>query len=69
VKQKSNHLGRKIKKRRIEMGWTQDQLAKASGYSRVHISRLENSRITNPGIETLQKISYCLGIKLDSLCS
>jgi len=68
MKSSTDHIGIKIKKRREELCWTQDYLAKVTGYSRVHINRLENSKAKNPGIETLRKISYCLGMKLDSLC-
>lgn len=64
----SNHIGRKIRERRLELGLTQNDLAKVSGYSRVYILKLENNQIENPGIKTLQKIIRCLQITLEELC-
>jgi len=67
VKQKSNHLGRKIRERRLELGWSQEYLAQVSGRSRLYILKVENGQIESPGIKALEKISYCLGIKLETL--
>jgi transcriptional regulator with XRE-family HTH domain len=62
-----DHIGKRIRKRRIELGWSQDYLAQVSGYSRIYILKVENGHIKSPGIKALEKLSYCLGIKLESL--
>jgi transcriptional regulator with XRE-family HTH domain len=62
------NIGKKIKKKRTELGWSQAYLAKVAGCSRVHISRLENGISNNPEFETLKNISYSLGIELAELC-
>jgi len=64
----SNHLGRKIKERRLEMGWTQEYLANASEMSRVYINKIEANKVKNPGVKSLNKIAYSLGLKLGELC-
>jgi DNA-binding XRE family transcriptional regulator len=62
-----NRIGQKIKERRLELGWTQEHLAKLSGYSRVYIVKLENAKVESPGIKALEKIACCLGLKMRSL--
>jgi len=42
-------------------------LAQVSGRSRLYILKVENGQIESPGIKALEKISYCLGIKLEEL--
>jgi transcriptional regulator with XRE-family HTH domain len=61
-------MGRKIRKRRIEMGWSQDYLAKVSEMSRVYVNKIETDKVKNPGVKSLHKIAYALGLKLDELC-
>jgi len=68
MKYSRTNIGKKIKKKRRELGWSQAYLAKVAGCSRVHISRLENGISKNPELETLKSISYSLGIELGELC-
>ena len=67
MKQKIDGLGQKIRERRLELGWSQKYLAQVSGRSRLYILKVENGQIESPGIKALEKISYCLGIKLEEL--
>lgn len=67
MKQKIDGLGRKIRERRLELGWSQDYLAQATGYSRLYILKVENAQIKSPGIKALEKITHSLGITLESL--
>jgi len=60
-------IGKRIRKRRIELGWSQVYLAKVSGLTRVYICYLENGRIKNPSMNTVKKLSHCLGLKLGPL--
>jgi transcriptional regulator with XRE-family HTH domain len=61
-------IGQRIKKRRLEVGWTQERLAKASGYSRVYILRLEKGYVKSPGLKALSDLSHFLRMDLRDLC-
>lgn len=52
-------VGQRIAVFRAERGWTQGQLAEASGLTRWTILRLEASR-RRPRLETLEKLSKAL---------
>jgi transcriptional regulator with XRE-family HTH domain len=67
MKKRSNNIGRKIKEKRVELGWTQERLAKESGYSRIYVLKLENGQVKSPGIQALEKIVHCLGMELEAL--
>jgi transcriptional regulator with XRE-family HTH domain len=51
----------KIRKRRLQLGLTQQDLAKASGISREHLAVLEAGK-ANPRIDTISKIANALGV-------
>lgn len=59
-------IGDKIKEKRCEHGFTQDELANKVGISRNYISDLENDRYI-PSVRTLSKISSVLQIDLNFL--
>jgi transcriptional regulator with XRE-family HTH domain len=67
MKKQSNHIGQRIRERRLALGWTQERLAKASGYSRVYVLKLENGQVKSPGVQALEKIVHCLGMELEAL--
>ena len=52
-----------IRKRK---GFTQEQLAKATGFSESYISAIEEGR-GHPRIRTLEVIAKCLGVGLEEL--
>jgi transcriptional regulator with XRE-family HTH domain len=65
-------LGEVIKARRIELGWTQEELAErvsADGefVRQSEISRIENGRIALPRRERLERIAQALGLPLGEL--
>jgi len=68
ISQMAKTIGEKIKSRRKEFGWTQEYLAKASQMSRIYINEIETNKVKNPGVKSLNKIAYALGLKLDQLC-
>ena len=47
-------------------GWTQEQLAAASGVHRVTIARIENGK-ASPNVETLERLARALGVLVDDL--
>lgn len=60
------NLGEKITLLRKEKGWTQEDLAKLTGLSRMHISAIENGR-RDPGLKTITIIAQYLEVKLEEL--
>lgn len=52
-------LGQQIKKRRIEAGLTQEQLAAAVGVARDTVSQWERDRL-RPGLSALKRVSQVL---------
>ena len=67
MKKQVNNIGQKIKEKRLALEWSQERLAKATGYSRVYVLRLEKGYVKSPGIKALEKISRCLGMKMEEL--
>jgi transcriptional regulator with XRE-family HTH domain len=60
-------IGKNIKKLRQAKGLSQDRLSKLADVSYNSIIKLETSGITNPTIETLQKIAKALEVQVDDL--
>lgn len=63
-----NHeeIGRRIRKHRQRMGFSQEELASLVGESITKISRLESGKL-DPQFDLISKISYYLQIKTDDL--
>ena len=59
-------VGERIRKRRNELGWTQDVLAQKAGVSKSFLSDLENGK-RNVGADTLYDIARALSLSLDYL--
>ncbi len=59
-------LGDIIKKKRIELGYTQQELADLSGYTRTLISKIEQSK-RNPSDDLLLELSYILSFDFVSI--
>lgn len=62
-----NKIGKNIRKLRQAKGLSQDRLSKAADVSYNSIIKLETGGITNPTIETLQKIAKALEVQVDDL--
>ena len=62
-----NKIGKNIKKLRQSNGLSQDRLSKMADVSYNSIIKLETGGITNPTIETLQKIAKALDVSVDDL--
>ena len=58
--------GERIKKRRQELGWTQDDLCKKAGISKGFLSDVENDK-RNVSSENLLDIARALSVSLDYL--
>lgn len=71
IKRKSSlpeALGRSIKARRAELGWTQAQLAEAVKVEVQTISRIERGSAT-PSLLKLEELAYAMGVPLSALLS
>ena len=62
-----NKISKNIKKLRHTKGLSQDRLSKVADVSYNSIIKLETGGITNPTIETLQKIAKALDVSVDDL--
>ncbi len=60
-------LAQRVKRLRTQLGWTQQELARRAGISRITISRIENEKDPSPRVETLEKLANALGVKLAEL--
>src|SRR6267142_5495058 len=58
--------GERIRKRRQELGWTQDTLAQKAGISKGFLSDLENDK-RGVNADTLLEIAQALNLSLDYL--
>ena len=59
-------LGERIRKRRQELGWTQEELSRKSGISKGFLSDVENGK-RSVSAENLSEIAQVLGLSLDFL--
>ena len=62
----SKAIGRRVRRRRIDRGWTLDELASRSGVSRRMLVNVEQGG-ANPSIATLLRLADALGIGLPAL--
>lgn len=62
-----NPVGARVRLLRNEKDITLPELAELSGLSKGLLSKLENSRESNPSLETLEKIAYSLKCTLGDL--
>lgn len=60
------NVGERIKARRLELEWTQDQLAQKAGISKSFLSDLENGK-RSVGAENLLDIARALSVSIDFL--
>lgn len=60
------NLGRKIQRRRLEIGLTQEELGYKVGISRAYMGYIEQGRYS-PSLEVLEKIARHLKISLRDL--
>ena len=62
----SSSVGERIKQRRLEIGWTQDQLCTKAGLSKSFLSELENGK-RSVSASNLLDIARALSVSLDYL--
>ncbi len=62
-----SQIGKNLKKLRKQKGLSQDRLSKLADVSYNTVIKLESGGITNPTIETLQKLAKALDTSVDEL--
>jgi transcriptional regulator with XRE-family HTH domain len=60
-------IGKNIKKLRKQKGLSQDRLSKLADISYNTVIKLESGGITNPSINTLQKLAKAFDVSVDEL--
>jgi transcriptional regulator with XRE-family HTH domain len=60
-------IGKRIRLLRLERGITQDDIEKAAGISRSHLSKIESGKVENPGLLTLERIAKALKVSISYL--
>ena len=60
-------MGKRIEKRRKQLGLTQEDLASALKMRQAAISRLEHDGVPNPGAEMLKRLALALHCSIDWL--
>lgn len=59
-------MGERIRMIRERIGWTQEFLAEKIDISSVHLSRIENGKVT-PGVDILIRVSEEMHVSIDEL--
>ena len=59
-------LGERIRRNRVSIGWTQEQLARKSSAGRITIVRIERGE-QSPRLKTLQAIAHALSVPITEL--
>lgn len=62
-----NSLGKIIRKKRLDMNLTLDQLATLIDSTKSYLSRIENDHIERPGTDLLKRLSKQLNISYNTL--
>ena len=66
---KANELrrfGERLRKHRIEQGWSQEALGARAGIDRTHIGKLERGQ-SEPGLLAISRLAAALGIRVATL--
>jgi transcriptional regulator with XRE-family HTH domain len=63
------NLGKNIEKLRKKAGLSREKLAFKCGgkFTSLHLMRVENGSVKNPGIEMVKEIADALGVSIDQL--
>ena len=60
-------IGQNIKKRRMELGLSQEDFAQKSGVKYTTLTKIETGVIKTPSVAIVAKISKALGVSIENL--
>ncbi|MBU8909541.1 helix-turn-helix domain-containing protein, partial [Desertibacillus haloalkaliphilus] len=60
-------IGERVKKYRLEKGYSLSELAEKAGVAKSYLSSIERNIQSNPSIQFLEKISSVLGVTVEHL--
>jgi transcriptional regulator with XRE-family HTH domain len=63
----ADKLGERLMLSRRRLGWTQRQLADASGVRTVTVTRIERGRMPHVSLDVVYRLAEALGASLDAL--
>jgi transcriptional regulator with XRE-family HTH domain len=63
--QAAQRMGQRITALRKMKGWSQQELADATGISRQHVGMIENGKLVNVAFVTIQQIAEAIGMTVD----
>ncbi len=66
IKKSNEKLGKKIRKERKSLGYSQEELAERVNISRTHMGHIEQGA-RSPSLEVLEKIARALRLKVRDL--
>jgi transcriptional regulator with XRE-family HTH domain len=59
-------LGRQVRRRRLERGWSQERLAEKADLSVAYVSSVERG-LSNPTVRNVEKLAKALGCRMGEL--
>lgn len=59
-------LGRNVRVKRRNLGWTQEELAENARLDRTYVSQIERANV-NPSLETIARIAFALQVPASEL--
>ena len=59
-------FGKRVRQKRLEMGFSQEKLAYKAGITSNYVGRIERGQV-NPSLETMYKLSLALEVSLSWL--
>jgi DNA-binding XRE family transcriptional regulator len=62
-------LGPFVRKRRKQLGWTLDDLARHADTTKSHVWSIENGKAPNPTVRMVDALARALGVPLIHLCA
>lgn len=62
-----NTIGENIKKYRVKLGLTQEELAKQSGVKYTTLTKIESNVIKSPSVLVMDKIAKILNMSIEQL--
>lgn len=60
-------FGKQVRDRRLQEGWSQEELAQKIGISRNYLSQIERGQSTNLSWQVREQMSSLLGLKADGV--